>query len=124
MLDLANIKVFNHIVNATVRYLIHPRKVLLRCALQITVSVLSIGLSCVYAGSRTLLALSEQGYAPGFFNYVDKAGRPLWAVVFVLCWGPIAYVGVVASGPTVFTWLLSVSGLSAIFTWASICLAQ
>jgi L-asparagine transporter-like permease len=33
----------------------------------ITVSVLSIGMSCVYAGSRTLLALAEQGYAPKFF---------------------------------------------------------
>jgi yeast amino acid transporter len=30
----------------------------------ILISVLSIGNSCVYGGSRTLTALAEQGYAP------------------------------------------------------------
>lgn len=30
----------------------------------ITVSVLSVGMSCVYAGSRTMLAMAEQGYLP------------------------------------------------------------
>jgi amino acid transporter len=34
----------------------------------ICISVLSIGLSCVYAGSRTLTALAEDGYAPHFFT--------------------------------------------------------
>lgn len=38
----------------------------------ICVSVLSIGLSCVYAGSRTLTALAETGYAPRIFAY----GKP------------------------------------------------
>jgi amino acid transporter len=42
--DRANVKGLPHIINAT-----------------ITISVLSIGMSCVYAGSRTLLALAEQG---------------------------------------------------------------
>lgn len=56
----------------------------------ICISVLSIGLSCVYAGSRTLTALAETGYAPRCFAYVDKSGRPLWSVLFVLAWGPIA----------------------------------
>lgn len=35
----------------------------------ICVSVLSIGLSSVYAGSRTLTALAETGYAPRIFSY-------------------------------------------------------
>jgi amino acid permease len=34
--------------------------------------VLSVGLSCVYGGSRTLTALGESGYAPRIFTYVDK----------------------------------------------------
>jgi amino acid transporter len=45
----------------------------------ICISVLSIGLSCVYAGSRVLTALAETGYAPKVFTYVDKSGRPLWS---------------------------------------------
>ena len=35
----------------------------------ICVSVLSIGLSSIYAGSRTLTALAETGYAPKVFTY-------------------------------------------------------
>ncbi|GAA6058864.1 hypothetical protein JCM10212_002808 [Sporobolomyces blumeae] len=90
----------------------------------ICISVLSIGLSCVYAGSRVLTALAETGYAPKFFTYIDKSGRPLWSVVAVLLFGPIAYVNVVSAGDTVFNWLLALSGLSTLFTWGSICLCH
>lgn len=58
-LDSTRIKGLNHFVNIT-----------------ICISVLSIGLSCVYAGSRTLTALAETGYAPKIFAYVDKSSRP------------------------------------------------
>ncbi|GAA5836294.1 hypothetical protein JCM3766R1_003482 [Sporobolomyces carnicolor] len=90
----------------------------------ICISVLSIGLSCVYAGSRVLTALAETGYAPKVFTYIDKSGRPLWSVIAVLLFGPIAYVNVVSAGDTVFNWLLALSGLSTLFTWASICMCH
>ncbi|GAA5953491.1 hypothetical protein JCM3765_005051 [Sporobolomyces pararoseus] len=90
----------------------------------ICISVLSIGLSCVYAGSRVLTALAETGYAPKVFTYVDKSGRPLWSVIAVLAFGPIAYVNTVSAGDTVFNWLLALSGLSTLFTWASICMCH
>lgn len=87
-------------------------------------AVVSIGLSGVYGGSRTLTALAEQGYAPKMFAYVDRAGRPLWSTLAIIAFGPIAYVGLATSGETVFAWLLSLSGLAALFTWASICVAH
>ncbi|ORY78860.1 APC amino acid permease [Leucosporidium creatinivorum] len=107
MIDKAGIAGLNHLINVT-----------------ICISVLSIGLSCVYAGSRVLTALAETGYAPRVFAYVDKSGRPLWSVLFILAWGPIAYVNVTASGSDVFNWLLALSGLSTLFTWGSICLCH
>ncbi|KAI5474978.1 hypothetical protein MNV49_002131 [Pseudohyphozyma bogoriensis] len=107
MCDLARIKGLNHLINAT-----------------IVVAVLSIGLSCVYAGSRVLTTLAEHGFAPGVFTYVDKSGRPLWSVVFVLAWGAIAYVNCSDSGGEVFDWLLAISGLSTLFTWGAICLCH
>lgn len=103
----AGISGLDHLVNAT-----------------ICISVLSIGLSCVYAGSRTLTALAETGYAPKIFTYVDKSSRPLFSVIAILAFAPIAYVNVVAAGDTVFTWLLALSGLSTLFTWLSICLCH
>ncbi|KAF9269780.1 APC amino acid permease [Marasmius fiardii PR-910] len=107
VLDNAHIPGLNHLVNAT-----------------ICVSVMSICLSCVYAGSRTLTALAESGYAPRIFAYVDKSSRPLWSVAVTLLFAPIAYVDVAAANSIVFDWLIAVSGLSTLFTWGSICLCH
>ncbi|CCC13678.1 unnamed protein product [Sordaria macrospora k-hell] len=90
----------------------------------ILVSVLSLGVSCVYGGSRTLTALAQQGYAPKVFTYVDRSNRPLFSVLAIIAFGPLAYVNLAAAGPTIFDWLLSLSGLAALFTWGSICLSH
>ncbi|KAH9886340.1 amino acid permease/ SLC12A domain-containing protein [Xylariomycetidae sp. FL2044] len=90
----------------------------------ILVSVVSIGVSGVYGGSRTLTALAQQGYAPKIFSYVDKSGRPLPSVGLVLLFGALAYVNLAAAGDEVFAWLQALSGLAALFTWGSICLSH
>lgn len=90
----------------------------------ILVSVISIGNAGVYGGSRTLCALAEQGYAPKFFAYIDKAGRPLWATTLIIAFGLLGFINLNASGSLVFDWLLALSGLAALFTWGSICVAH
>jgi len=103
----AHLKGFDHFMNLT-----------------ILVSVLSIGVSGVYGGSRTMTALAQQGYAPKIFTYIDRSGRPLFSVIVMIMFGCIAYVSLDGSGPVVFDWLLAISGLAALFTWGSICLAH
>ncbi|PMD21552.1 putative amino-acid permease inda1 [Hyaloscypha hepaticicola] len=90
----------------------------------ILISVISIGNSGVYGGSRTLTALAEQGYAPKIFAYIDRSGRPLFSTIAILVFGCLGYVNLSATGPVVFDWLLALSGLAALFTWGSICLAH
>ncbi|KAI0966076.1 amino acid permease/ SLC12A domain-containing protein [Xylaria arbuscula] len=90
----------------------------------ILVSVISISVSGVYGGSRTLTALAQEGYAPKVFTYVDRSGRPLFSVIFCLAFGGLAYVELASSGDVVFSWLQAISGLAALFTWGSICLAH
>lgn len=92
--------------------------------LTILISVLSISVSGIYGGSRTLTALAQQGYAPKIFTYIDKSGRPLFSVIVIILCGFIAFVSLSATGPVVFTWLQSISGLAALFTWGSVCLAH
>ncbi|KAJ3497216.1 hypothetical protein NLG97_g2071 [Lecanicillium saksenae] len=90
----------------------------------ILVSVLSIGVSGVYGGSRTLTALAQQGYAPKIFSYIDRSGRPLPSVLIIIAFGFLAFICLASSGAVVFEWLLALSGLAALFTWGSICLAH
>ncbi|KAM5375191.1 hypothetical protein ACJZ2D_006143 [Fusarium nematophilum] len=90
----------------------------------ILVSVLSLGVSAVYGGSRTLTAMAEQGYAPKIFAYIDRGGRPTWSVLVHILMGVLAYVNLDPKGGEIFDWLLALSGLSTLFTWGSICLAH
>ncbi|KAL1413313.1 Amino acid permease [Vanrija albida] len=103
----AGFKGLDHLVNAT-----------------ICVSVLSMGLSATYGGSRCMMALAEQGYGPKFLTYVDKAGRPLYAVLLVIATGPLAYINLAPVGDLVFQWLMALSGLSTLFTWLAICITH
>ncbi|KAK6459339.1 general amino acid permease [Scheffersomyces xylosifermentans] len=90
----------------------------------ILVSVISVGSSSVYATSRTLTALSEQGLAPKICGYVDRAGRPLVAIMITNIFGLLSFIAASGKQAEVFNWLLSISALSSIFTWLSICLAH
>jgi len=89
----------------------------------IMIAVLSVGNSAVYGSSRTLAALADRGQAPKIFGYIDRSGRPLVSILFSSMFGLICYI--VAAGPDkrdqAFNWMIAISGLAAIFTWASIC---
>ncbi|KAI1393764.1 amino acid permease/ SLC12A domain-containing protein [Hypoxylon trugodes] len=90
----------------------------------ITISVISVANSCTFGSTRTMQAMAERGMAPKFLSYIDKAGRPIWCVVVQLAFGLLGYIGVASKGLDVFTWLLSLSGLSYFFVWGSCCLAH
>lgn len=78
----------------------------------VCISVLSIGLSCVYAGSRVLTALAETGFAPKCFTYVDKSGRPLYSVLLLLAAGPIGTCSLLRAGPPTFVLCVDSRALS------------
>ncbi|KAH3672427.1 hypothetical protein WICMUC_004263 [Wickerhamomyces mucosus] len=87
----------------------------------IIIAVLSVANSSVYGCSRTLTALAVQGMAPKQFAYVDRAGRPLVSVVVSLVFGLLCFLAASSKEGEVFDWLLSLSGLSSVFTWGSVC---
>lgn len=90
----------------------------------ILISVISVGSSSVYATSRTLASLSEQGLAPKVCGYIDRAGRPLVAIIITNIFGLISFIAASGKQAEVFDWLLSISALSSLFTWLSICVAH
>ncbi|KAH8794728.1 amino-acid permease inda1 [Hyaloscypha finlandica] len=92
----------------------------------IMIAVLSVGNSSIYGSSRTLAALAEQHQAPRILAYIDRKGRPLISILLTSVVGLIAYTAVLSpdAESQVFNWLLALSGLSAIFTWLTICLCH
>ncbi|CAN3364728.1 general amino-acid permease Gap2p [Diutina catenulata] len=86
----------------------------------IMIAVLSVGNASVYAASRTLCALAACGQAPSFLGYIDKRGRPLYAVLVQLGFGLLCFLAASKKQGEVFDWMLALSGLSSIFTWGSI----
>ncbi|KAL6243840.1 histidine permease [Rhinocladiella similis] len=90
----------------------------------IMISVLSVGNSSIYGSSRTLAALAEQRQAPAFLAYIDRKGRPLYAIIIATALGLLAFLAASTKQQDAFNWMLALSGLSSIFTWGSICLAH
>lgn len=87
----------------------------------ITLAVISVANSCTFGSTRTIQAMAERGMAPKFFAYVDGKGRPIWCVLLQIGFGLLAFIGLASDQGTIFTWLLSLSGLSYLFVWGSIC---
>ncbi|KAL4908130.1 hypothetical protein BDW74DRAFT_146900 [Aspergillus multicolor] len=90
----------------------------------IMIAVLSVGNSAVYGSSRTLAALAEQQQAPRFLAYIDRKGRPLWAIALASGLGLLGFLAATDEQEVAFEWMIAISGLSSIFTWGSICLAH
>lgn len=90
----------------------------------IMIAVLSVGNSSIYGSSRTLAALAEQRQAPAFLAYIDRKGRPLYAIIIASVLGLLAFLAATHKQQEAFNWMLALSGLSSIFTWSSICAAH
>jgi amino acid transporter len=90
----------------------------------IMITVLSVGNSSIYASSRTLAALAEQGHAPRVLGYIDRKGRPIVSIITASTFGILAFVIFSSNEGDIFNWMLAFSSLSSIFAWSSICLAH
>jgi amino acid transporter len=87
----------------------------------ILIAVLSVANSAVFGCSRTIASLADQGFAPKFFGYIDRQGRPIVGVGISLAFGLLCYLAASPKQGVAFAWMMALSGLSSIFTWGSIC---
>ncbi|KAJ5112772.1 hypothetical protein N7532_000817 [Penicillium argentinense] len=82
--------------------------------------VLSAANSNVYSGSRILVGLAHEGFAPRFFVKTTKWGVPYWSVLFTALFGLLGFLNVSNAGSTVFDWLMQIAGLAGFITWTSL----
>lgn len=86
----------------------------------ILIAVLSVANSAVYACSRCMASMAQIGNLPKVFTYVDRKGRPLYAIVATLIFGLLSFIAASDKQEEVFTWLSALSGLSTLFCWFAI----
>jgi amino acid transporter len=106
-IQLAGIKVLPSIFNAV-----------------ILIAVISVANSCTFGSTRTMQALAAEGMGPKIFAYIDKKGRPLTVVVLQVLFGCLAFINLAENGGDIFSWLLSLSGLSIFFVYGSIAISH
>ncbi|CAI8496569.1 unnamed protein product [Hanseniaspora opuntiae] len=92
----------------------------------ICIAVLSVGNSSIYSCSRTLAALDEQGFAFKWMHlgYIDRAGRPLVAITITSIFGLLGFLSASDKQTEIFNWLMAISGLASLFSWAGISLCH
>lgn len=82
--------------------------------------VLSAANSNVYSGSRILVGLAQEGFAPRWFKKTTKGGVPYFSVLFTALFGLLGFMNVSNTAATVFSWLLQISGVAGFITWAAL----
>lgn len=90
----------------------------------ILTAILSVGNSCLYASTRLLFSMSQEGMAPKLFGRLTKNKVPLNALIFTMVFSLLSLLTSVMEADAVFVLLMSVAGISVTISWMGICASQ
>ncbi|KAK0824668.1 lysine permease [Friedmanniomyces endolithicus] len=86
--------------------------------------VLSAANSNVYSGSRILVDLANERFAPRALTLTTNGGVPYVAVAFTSAFGLLGFMNESSSGGTVFNWLVNITGVAGFISWTCIGIAH
>lgn len=87
-------------------------------------AVLSAANSNVYCGSRILLGLAQDHFAPRVIARSTASGVPYVAVVITAAFGLLGFINVSTTGAVVFNWFLNVTAVAGFITWTCILISH
>ncbi|TCP31309.1 arginine:proton symporter (AAT family) [Scopulibacillus darangshiensis] len=90
----------------------------------ILTAMLSVANSALYATTRMLWSLSSQSMASPIFKKLKRNGVPFNALIASLAVAGLSLLSSVFAADTVYAWLLSASGVTAVIVWISISASQ
>ena len=82
--------------------------------------VLSAANSNVYSGSRIIVGLAQEGFAPRWFTATTSNGVPYIAVAFTAAFGLLGFMNESNGGGAVFDWFVNISGVAGFISWTCI----
>ncbi|KAL7005186.1 hypothetical protein EMMF5_005295 [Cystobasidiomycetes sp. EMM_F5] len=107
VIKVAGVKVLDHIVNAVV-----------------LTSAFSSGNEFLYASSRAMFMLAQQGQSPRFFAKILPNGVPIYSLALTSAFSLLAYLAVSSSSNVAFNWLGNITTLGSQITWLGIAAAN
>lgn len=90
----------------------------------ILTAILSVGNSCLYASTRLLWAMSNEGMAPKMFGRLTKNKVPLNALIFTMTFSLLSLLTSVMEAEAVFILLMSIAGIAVTISWIGIATSQ
>jgi lysine-specific permease len=90
----------------------------------ILTAVLSAGNSGMYASTRVLWVLAQEGKAPRFLKKINQRGVPINALIVTASVGMIAFLASFFGDGIVYTWLLNASGMTGFIAWLGIAISH
>lgn len=89
----------------------------------IITALLSAANSGLYAASRMIWSLSNEGMFPKWFGHLNKYQMPIRATLFSMIGGLLALLSSVYVADSLYVVLVSIAGLAVVIVWMSICVS-
>lgn len=90
----------------------------------ILTAILSAGNSGLYASTRMLYAMAQDGKAPKIFGRTNARGVPIPALLATAAVGLFGFLSAVIGQGAAYAWLLNMSGLCGFIVWAGIAISH
>lgn len=87
-------------------------------------AVLSASNSGLYASTRMVWSMGNEGMIPRWFTKTNRRGVPMLALCAAMAGGLLALLPPVIAASTVYLVLVALSGLSAVVVWIAIAYCQ
>ncbi|WP_432354237.1 amino acid permease [Sporosarcina sp. A2] len=90
----------------------------------ILTAILSVGNSCLYASTRLLWSMANDGMAPSLFGKLTKQRVPLNALIFTMAFSLLSLLTSVMEADAVFVLLMSIAAIAVTISWMGIAMSQ
>ena len=87
-------------------------------------AIISAANSGLYASTRMLWSLGNEGTIPRIFTATNAHGTPVLAVIFSMLGGILSLLSSVYVAGTIYLVLVSISGLAVVIVWMAIAICQ
>ena len=81
----------------------------------ILIAALSAANSSLYATSRTMMAMADEGKAPKIFARTTSWGVPIYSLALSVAFGLISFLGSSFGSNVIFVWLTNLTGMASYY---------